>query len=484
MTPLAEIARAMFAAAIAAVQPDVLLRRVVFTPGGVTVDEEHLSPHGRLILVGLGWAAPGLAQTFLRRSLRRPDEIFVLAPDGSAVPTSVAPFTRLAGHPVPDRRGEAATGALLDLLAGASPADGVVILLSGGTSALLARPLPPFTFDQVSALTRALVACGAEPREVATVRRHLLAAAGGRLARACRGSLLGLAVSDSPDDDLTVVASGPTVPDPSTRADACAVIARRGLDRVFPDIVGALAATAGGPPESPKPADPALAGCRTVLLGSSSDALTAAAATAQEAGLRPHILTRRLRGEARHVGATLGGLTGALAPGEGVALLAAGATTVTVRGDGCGGPALELALAAAGALDGLPERCLLACDTDGLAGSSPAAGVVVDGTTVARAAARARDDTAALVHNDSWEFFAGLPEAIVTGPTGTDVADVVFLLVAGGKPAFLGEIAASALDVPVHAGTFHRRRAAGHPCEPGVGTAGATTAVPRGDRLR
>ncbi|HQT96166.1 MAG TPA: MOFRL family protein, partial [Thermoanaerobaculaceae bacterium] len=182
--------------------------------------------------------------------------------------------------------------------------------------------------------------------------------------------------------------------------------------------------------------------------GSSADALAAAAETAQAAGLRTLELTRGLRGEARSVGTALAALAASLAPGEGMALLLAGETTVRVRGRGCGGRNLELALAAACGLADVPERCLLAAGSDGVDGSSPAAGAVVDGGTLGRAAARGRDAAAALADNDAWGFFDGLPEAIVTGPTGTNVADLAFVLAAGAVPDFLPAAAALTNRVP------------------------------------
>jgi glycerate 2-kinase len=429
---LADVARAMFAAAVDAVQPDALLRRVEFTPTGIAFDEARLEPAGRLVLVALGWAGPSLADAFIRRAQRPPDTTFVLAPDGCATPVAISPFVRRAAHPVPDRRGDAATSELLNLLSGLSQEDGVVVLLSGGTAALLARPLRRFTLKQVAELTQALLGCGATTRELATVRRHTLAAGGGRLAAACRAPVLSLVVSDYPDDDLPTIASGPTVPNPTLPADARAVLERHGLESRFPEIVAALRQAEDGADDSPESGRPSGPAARTAVLASSAEALSAAARCARDAGLEARVLTRRLSGEARRVGQALGGLAAALAPGEGVALLASGTTSVTVLGDGCGGPNLELALAAAQALEGVPERCLLACSTNGLDGTSPASGAVVDGATSARAAARGRDAETALASNNAWGFFAGLPEAIVTGTTGTHVADLVFLLVAGG----------------------------------------------------
>ncbi len=449
MTPLADLARDLFAAAVAAVSPESLVRRLAFSPAGVAFGADEQYPAGKLVLTALGKAAPGLAAAFLRSSPRPPDRVFVLAPDSVEVPGSVAPHTRVASHPLPDARGEAATAELLGLLAGLAPEDGVVLLLSGGASSLLALPLPGIERAAVGALSASLMAGGASIRELNTVRKHLLAATGGRLAAACPAPILTLAVSDVPGDDLATIASGPTVADATTFADAAAVLARHGLAGSFPEVAAFLAAAGEGKSsDSPKPGDPRLAkGCAR-LLGTSRDALQAAAAAARRAGLTARVLSRRLHGEARAVGEALAGLARALAPGEATALLFAGETTVRVHGDGCGGRNLELALAAACALRGTTERCLLAAGTDGVDGGSPAAGAVVDGGTIGRGAARGRDPLAALDRNDSWGFFAGLPDALVTGPTGTNVADVVFVLAGGGEPRFLSELAAQRLELP------------------------------------
>jgi glycerate-2-kinase len=438
---LSDVARRMFLAAVAAVQPDALVRRLRFTATGVAFGDDVVEPAGRLVLAALGKAAPGLAAAFLARCQRQPDELFVLAPDGVPVPDAVVPVIRAARHPEPDERGVAATAELRGRLAALTPHDGVVLLLSGGGSALLAEPLPGVALERVVAVTRALLFGGATIGELNAVRKHLLAAAGGRLAAACPAPMLTLALSDVPGDDLATIASGPTVGDLTTLADARAVLRRHGLEGEFADLVEFWSRAT----ESPKPDDPRLERAATRLLGGSREALEAAAGVARDAGFPPRVVTRTLRGEAREIGRTLAGLARAGAAGEGVALLFAGETTVSVTGRGRGGRNLEAALAAALALDGSSDRCVLAAGTDGVDGGSPAAGAVVDGDTVARARALGRDPDAALADNDAWGFFAGLPEAIVTGATGTNVADLAFVLVAGAVPLLLSDAAAAAL---------------------------------------
>lgn len=435
MTPIATVARAMFAAAVSAVQPDRALRRLAFAGDGVSLGDVEVRPPGRLVLLALGKAAPGLATGFVRRARRLPDSVFALAPDGVEADAAVAPFVRRASHPTPDARGEEATRELLALLSSLSPADGVVLLLSGGASSLLALPLPGVARERVTAVTGALLAAGATIRELNTLRKHLLAATGGRLAAACAAPLLTLALSDVPGDDLATIASGPSVPDETTNADARQVLARRGVAATFADLDAYLAARDAAGQESVKPGDPRLARSHAAVLAGSAEALAAAGEVARDAGLNPVILTRRLRGEAREVGTALAAL--ARTTSEGAALLLAGETTVTVRGGGRGGRNLEVALAAA---VGLPEggpACVLAAGTDGVDGSSPAAGAVVDGGTVTRGAQRGRNAAEDLAANDSWGFFADAEEAILTGPTGTNVADVAFVLGMGQPRDFV-----------------------------------------------
>ncbi len=436
MHRLTDLARAMFAAAVAAVQPQALLRRLEVTADGIGAGADRFEPPGRLVVAALGKAAPGLASAFLAATPRRPDTLFVLTTDGVPAAAALSPHLRRAGHPLPDRRGEAATRELLALLAAQEPEDGVVLLLSGGASALLAAPLAGVELEEVVDVTRALQRAGASIGELNVVRKHLLAASGGRLAAGCPAPILALVLSDVPGDDLATIASGPTVADPSSFPDAFAVLERHHLLGSFPRLARFFRNAAGDPRlESPKPGDPRLQRAATHLLGSNAQALEAAAAVATSAGLRPVVLTRTLRGEARGVGRMLAAAGRAARAGEPLALLAGGETTVRVRGPGCGGRNLELALAAAVEFAGVEDLCLLAGATDGVDGSSPAAGAVVDGGTVARGEARGWDAGSALEANDSWGFFAAASEAILTGPTGTNVADLVFVLHAGGRLA-------------------------------------------------
>jgi glycerate 2-kinase len=459
VTPLADLARSMFAAAVAAVQPDSLIRRIEFLPQGVAFEGAHCSPSGRLVLVACGKAAASMTSAFLRRSVRHPDEVFVLVPTGVVVPETLTPWTRLATHPAASQAGVEAARELLALVTGLSDDDGVVLLLSGGASALLAAPLPGLVPAEAHALTAALLRAGTPIHQLNTVRKHLFAALGGRLAAATTAQILTLALSDVAGGDLATIASGPTVGDPTTCADALEILSRYDLQGAFSDICRALAARdRRAELESPKPGDARLARAHTALLGSSREALAAAANIASEAGFGALTLTRSLRGEARTLGSTLAELAACLANSAPLACLLAGESTVEVRGDGCGGRNLELALAAAVGLADVPERCILAAATDGIDGVSPAAGAVVDGGTLERAVRSGRDAERALHRNDAWGFFSGLPEAIVTGPSGTNVADIVFILAAGPAPLFASEVRQSVLTLPVLGGPLMPRQ--------------------------
>lgn len=425
MTPLAQLARKVFAVGLDAVHPRQLVGKVTFTRDGVRFGEDVLEPPGKLMLLAVGKAGGTLAEAFLARARRRPDQVWVYVPHQAPVPALLAPQARYGSHPRLSRENVAHAQELIGALAALTPADGLLVLLSGGSSALLSAPLAGIEADELDALVWALSCAGASIGELNTVRKHLCRLLGGRLAALCPAPLLALVLSDVPGDDLATVGSGPTLPDPTTSRQALEILARFGLASRFPWAARSLESPES---ETPKPGDPRFRAKTTALLASNREALDAMAHALAAEGFRPRLLTTRLRGEAREVGRVLGALLASAAPGT--ALLAGGETTVRVSGTGCGGRNLELALAAALELAGRPHRCLLAAGTDGVDGTSPAAGAVVDGLTVRRGARRGRDPLEALAENDAWGFFTGLPEALVTGPTGTNVADIVVGLAA------------------------------------------------------
>jgi hydroxypyruvate reductase len=367
--------------------------------------------------------------------------------DGVAVGVSAPPrLSRLrglvAGHPVPDARGAAAAAEIERAVSGLGPDDLAVLLVSGGASALVPAPVAGVPLAEKAALTSALLRAGASIHELNAVRKHLSRLKGGGLARAAApASVAALVLSDVVGDDLATIASGPVSPDPTTYADALAVVRARGVAQAAPAAVRHLErGAAGGAPETPKPGDPVFARVHTEIVGSNRLSVDAAAREARRAGLRPVVLTTTLEGEAREVSPALVGIlrecveTGRPAAPP-VCLLAGGETTVTVRGEGRGGRNQEMAVAAVEPLSRLPVAAVMASlATDGVDGRSDAAGGVADRESAARARALGLAPPAAfLAASDSNGFLAPLGDLIVTGPTGTNVVDLTVLV--AGRPS-------------------------------------------------
>jgi hydroxypyruvate reductase len=332
---------------------------------------------------------------------------------------------------VPDEAGLAAARRMLALVQDLTPDDLVICLISGGGSALLPLPLASISLADKQAVARALLRCGATISEINRVRRHLSAIKGGRLAAACHPArVLALLISDVPGDGLTDIASGPTAADPTTCADALAVLRRYRIEAPR----GVLAALESGAGESVKPGDARLARCENRLIATPQMALEAAAALARSHGLQPLILGDSIEGEAREVGRVMAGIAlSAARHGHPLAppcvLLSGGETSVTVRGGGCGGRNVEFLLAAALELAGAPGVWALAGDTDGIDGQAEIAGALIAPDTLARAAALGLDPRAALDANDGHGFFGALGASLVTGPTLTNVNDFRALLI-------------------------------------------------------
>jgi hydroxypyruvate reductase len=368
---------------------------------------------GRCIVIGAGKASAAMAEAVEAHWPGRLEGL-VITRHGYARPTKSIEIVE-ADHPVPGAAGVAATRRMLKLVSGLGPDDLVICLLSGGGSALLTLPADGISLAAKQALTAALLASGAPIGAMNTVRKHISAIKGGRLAAACRpASLLSLAISDVAGDDLSVIASGPTVPDASTCADALAVLEHYGIEAPQ-EILKALN-------ETPKPGDADFAGDDAIIIADARRALTAAAARARAVGLEPVILGPALEGEARDMAAEMAaGLDSYSA--RPLVLLSGGEATVTLKGDGKGGPNTEFLLALALALDGRAEVCAIACDTDGIDGSEDNAGAYIGPDTLARARALGLDGAAMLANNDAHGFFAPLGDLIVTGPTYTNVND-------------------------------------------------------------
>jgi hydroxypyruvate reductase len=336
-----------------------------------------------------------------------------------------------AAHPVPDDVSVVAARRTLELVSGLSADDLILCLISGGGSSLLALPAPGLTLADKQAVTRALLRCGASIREINAVRKHLSAIKGGRLARACSPArVVTLAMSDVPGDDPSVIASGPTVPDPTTFADALAILGRYGITEPRAVLEHLRAAR----DETPKPGAPGVAVPDFRIIACARDALKAAEDFARAQGITPLNLGDALEGEASRLGAEHAALARRIARGEGpvqppCVVLSGGETTVTVRGGGRGGRNTEYLLALACALDGAAGIHALALDTDGIDGTENNAGAFIGPDTLARAAALGIDAHARLADNDSHGFFAALGDLIVTGPTCTNVNDFRAILI-------------------------------------------------------
>ncbi|MFO1136699.1 MAG: glycerate kinase [Rhodoblastus sp.] len=423
--PARKILRKLFDAAVAAAHPAGLLARHLPEP-----------PEGRIVLLGAGKAAGSMiaaAEAHYLDALGLPRDRLTglgVARQGYGCATRVAPVLE-AGHPVPDQAGVDATARILELARAAGPDDLVIALLSGGGSANWIAPAGALTLAEKQALTRALLRSGAVIGEINCVRKHLSRIKGGRLAALARPArLVSLAISDVPRDEPSAIASGPTTPDPTTLADARAIVAKYGID--LPASARALLEDPAM--ETPKPGDPLFADARFTIIARPADSLAAAAAAARTAGYEPVSLGADVEGEAREVAGAHAGMAKKLAAeGRRAALLSGGELTVTIRGQGRGGPNQEYALALALALDGASGIAALAGDTDGTDGGGGAAtdpaGAFVDATTLARAREKGLDPAAMLADNDSTGFFAALDDLLRPGPTLTNVNDLRAVLI-------------------------------------------------------
>ncbi|TNC14505.1 glycerate kinase [Methylobacterium terricola] len=419
MTEPGDLLRRLFAAAVAAADPAVSLAKALPEP-----------PRGRTIVVGAGKAAASMARAV---ETAWPGELsgLVVTRYGHGAPTTRIEVVE-ASHPVPDAAGEIASRRILDLVAGLTPDDLVLCLISGGGSALLSLPAPGLTLADKQAVNRALLKSGAAIGEMNCVRRHLSAIKGGRLAAACHPArVVTLLISDTPGDDPLDIASGPTVADPTTCADALAILERHRIE--VPEAVRLHLATGRG--ESVKPGDPRLGASDLRMVATPLMALEAAAELARREGITPVILGDAIEGEAREVGKVMAGIARSVAAHglpipKPCLLLSGGETTVTVRGDGRGGRNVEFLLALGAALDGHPGIHAIAGDTDGVDGLEEIAGAVLGPDTPARAAALGLSLAASLDRNDGHGFFEALGDGVVTGPTLTNVNDFRAILIA------------------------------------------------------
>lgn len=387
-------------------------------------------PTGKLLVIGAGKASAAMARAF---EDAWPGEIaagLVVTRYGYEVPCNRIEIVS-AAHPVPDRAGEVAAQRMLELVRGLHPDDLVVCLISGGGSALLPLPLEGVTLEQKQELCRSLLRSGASIGEINCVRRHLSAIKGGRLAAACYPArVLTLAISDVPGDLPSDIASGPTVADATTCADALEILRRYRI----PAPAGLVQMLESGAGESVQPGDERLARAEYRLVATPQGALEAAARVARDHGIAAHILSDRIEGEAREVGKALAAMAVQVARrGEPFTppcvLLSGGETTVTVRGGGRGGRNVEFLLSLGVTLDGEEGVYALSGDTDGVDGVEEIAGAFLAPDTLRRAWGKGINPRAALDDNDGHGFFQALGDSLVTGPTRTNVNDFRAILV-------------------------------------------------------
>lgn len=425
-----QLLRALFDAAVGAASPELRIPAYLPSP-----------PKGRTVVIGAGKASAAMAKAVEKR-WPGPLTGLVVTRYGHAVPCERIEIVE-ASHPVPDESGHQAARRMLEMVEGLGPDDLVLALISGGGSALLSLPAPGLTLADKQAVNAALLRSGAPIGEMNIVRKHLSAVKGGRLAAAAHpAQVMTLVISDVPGDDPAIIASGPTIPDSSTFAEARAVLDKYRITEPR-SVIDHLVRAAE---ETPKWGDSRLAKASTTLIATPQLSLEAAAELARQAGVTPLILGDALEGEAREVGRVMAGIArqtavrGQPAPPP-VVLLSGGETTVTVKGSGRGGRNVEFLLALAVELDGLPGVFALAGDTDGVDGAEEIAGAIVTADTLARAAERGISAKACLADNDGHGFFEALGDQIITGPTLTNVNDFRAILVLGPQERAAGQAA-------------------------------------------
>jgi hydroxypyruvate reductase len=413
-----EFLRQLLDAAIASAQPSVCV-------------PPHLppAPRGRTIVLGAGKASAAMARA-LEDHWAGPLSGLVVTRYGYQVPCARIEIVE-AAHPVPDEAGQVAAGRMLGMVRDLEPDDLVICLISGGGSALLPAPIHGLTLAHKQAVNRALLQSGATIGEMNCVRRHLSAIKGGRLAAACHPArVLTLSISDVPGDRPCDIASGPTVGDPSTCADALAILRRYRIE-MPPEVLAVLESGQG---ESVKPGDPRLAKAELRMIATPQMALEAAARLVRQTGLAVHILGDSIEGEARDVGKVMAAIASQVRRhGQPFAspcvLLSGGETTVTVKGNGRGGRNVEFLLSLGIALDGALEIYALAADTDGVDGLEEIAGALLAPDSLERAWALGMPPREALARNDAHRFFGALGDSVITGPTLTNVNDFRAILI-------------------------------------------------------
>jgi len=409
----------LYDAAVGAVHPRNLVQDFLPPPPA----------NGRTLVIGAGKGAAAMAQA-VERSWQGPLSGLVVTRYGHGAETQHIEVVE-ASHPVPDDAGRKAAERMLQMVQGLSEDDLVLCLISGGGSALLALPAEGITLAEKQALNKALLKSGATIGEMNCVRKHLSAIKGGRLALACgKARVVTLLISDVPGDDPRVIASGPTLPDATTSAEALAILRKYAID--IPASVQAHLESPAS--ETPKPGNARFASHRHHVIATAQHALEAAAAKARSAGITPYILSDGIEGEARDIGLMHAAMARQVATHgqpfqRPCVILSGGETTVTVRGNGRGGRNVEFLLSFALAMEGAAGVHAIACDTDGIDGSEDNAGAVYGPDSLSRAAQKSVSGKHLLANNDAYSFFSALDDLVVSGPTRTNVNDFRAILI-------------------------------------------------------
>ena len=419
-----ELLLGSFRAAVAAADPRVIVPAHLPTP-----------PAGRTVVVGAGKAAASMAAAVESAwPADRPLSGVVITRHGHGTPTRRIRVVE-AGHPVPDEAGEQAARETLALAEGLGEDDLLLVLVSGGGSSLLSLPVAGIGMADLKALTKDLLACGAPIQEMNTLRKHVSAIQGGRLALATRARVHALVISDVTGDDPTHIASGPCSPDPTTFADCVEILRRYGVTAPASIASRLAGGVAGRVPETPKPGDAGFARTTVEVIATARRSLLAAGEVFRAAGVTPFYLGDSITGESRDVAKVLASIARECRHhghpfGAPVAIVSGGETTVTIRGRGRGGRCSEFLLSLAVELDGLAGTWAIAADTDGIDGAESNAGALLAPDTLARSRAAGREARRHLDDNDGHGFFAPLGDLVVTGPTLTNVNDFRAILVA------------------------------------------------------
>jgi glycerate 2-kinase len=430
----------ILAAALEAVEPEAAVRNHLRRQDHRLIigkREYDLHQIDRVFVIGAGKAGAPMAQAAVDILADFLESGVVVVKEGYAADTSsIGPVSIIeAGHPIPDQRGCLGAQQIIELLASTRNNDLVICLISGGGSAILVSPMPGLSLADLQDLTNTLLASGANINQINALRKHLDQVKGGKLAKlAAPAQVASLILSDVVGDPLEAIASGPTVPDPTSFADTLHILKHLDiLDDIPPAVLAHIhKGVNGGIPENPKPQDPLFENVHNVLVGSNLSASLAAVNQAQQEGFNTLLLTTFLQGEARQVSRVLTAIARQLTSSKyplqrPACILAGGETTVTLSGDGKGGRNQEMALAAVSDLGGLEQVALVTFATDGGDGPTDAAGAVVTGETLQRAQEIGLNPLEYLSNNDSYHFFERLDDLIKTGPTQTNVNDLVLI---------------------------------------------------------